>query len=69
MSTLMTIMAIAPLAGPTLGGRFYDSACAGLILIVNTWTDWGGLPLMIFACLLFVAATGLLPLGSVVAVY
>ncbi|MCD5996335.1 Bcr/CflA family multidrug efflux MFS transporter [Pseudomonas sp. CDFA 602] len=41
------------------------SACAGLILVVNTWADWGGLPLMIFACLLFVAATGLVLANSV----
>lgn len=41
------------------------SACAGLILVVNTWTAWGGLPLMIFACLLYVAATGLVLANSV----
>lgn len=41
------------------------SACAGLILVVNTWANWGGLPLMIFACLLFVAATGLVLANSV----
>ncbi|WP_148051279.1 multidrug effflux MFS transporter [Pseudomonas brassicacearum] len=41
------------------------SACAGLMLVVNTWANWGGLPLMIFACLLFVAATGMVLANSV----
>lgn len=41
------------------------SACAGMTLGINTWTGWGGLPLMIFACLLFVAATGMVLANSV----
>lgn len=41
------------------------SACAGMILVVNTWANWGGLPWMIFSCLLFVAATGMVLANSV----
>jgi DHA1 family bicyclomycin/chloramphenicol resistance-like MFS transporter len=49
-----------------LGAGALISALAGLLLAVNTWSDWGGLPLMITACLLFVTATGLV-LGNSVA--
>ncbi|KPX12850.1 multidrug effflux MFS transporter [Pseudomonas syringae] len=41
------------------------SACAGLLLALDTWYDWGGLALMIFSCLLFVAATGLVLANSI----
>ncbi|WP_160106574.1 multidrug effflux MFS transporter [Pseudomonas izuensis] len=41
------------------------SACAGLLLALDTWSDWGGLALMIFSCLLFVAATGLVLANSI----
>ncbi|TRO38273.1 Bcr/CflA family efflux MFS transporter [Pseudomonas putida] len=41
------------------------SACAGLLLAINTWANWGGLPMMICASLLFVSATGLVLANSV----
>jgi DHA1 family bicyclomycin/chloramphenicol resistance-like MFS transporter len=41
------------------------SAIAGLLLAINTWANWGGLPLMIIACLLFVSATGMVLANSI----
>jgi DHA1 family bicyclomycin/chloramphenicol resistance-like MFS transporter len=41
------------------------SAAAGLLLAINTWANWGGLPLMIFSCLLFVSATGMVLANSI----
>ncbi|NWA25549.1 multidrug effflux MFS transporter [Pseudomonas gingeri] len=41
------------------------SACAGLLLAINTWANWGGLPMMMCACLLFVSATGLVLANSI----
>lgn len=41
------------------------SAIAGMTLATNTWSDWGGLPLMVSACLLFVTATGLVLANSI----
>jgi DHA1 family bicyclomycin/chloramphenicol resistance-like MFS transporter len=34
------------------------SGIAGVVIAGTTWADWGGLPLLICGCFLFVSATG-----------
>ncbi|WP_238536641.1 multidrug effflux MFS transporter [Pseudomonas sp. M47T1] len=34
------------------------SAIAGSVIAISTWKDWGGLPLLIAGCFVFVTATG-----------
>ncbi|WP_397453690.1 hypothetical protein [Pseudomonas sp. NA-150] len=34
------------------------SGVAGIVIAATTWSDWGGLPLLISGCFLFVSATG-----------
>lgn len=47
-----------------LGGGLL-SALAGLVLALNTWSDWGGVGLMFFACFMFVTATGFILANSI----
>lgn len=41
------------------------SVIAGAVITINTWADWGGLPMLIFGCILFVSATGLVLANSI----
>jgi DHA1 family bicyclomycin/chloramphenicol resistance-like MFS transporter len=41
------------------------SGIAGMVIAINTWADWGGLPLLICGCFLFVSATGLVLANSI----
>lgn len=47
----------------TIGGLI--AGFAGVVLAINTWADWGGLPLLICGCFLFVSATGLVLANSI----
>jgi DHA1 family bicyclomycin/chloramphenicol resistance-like MFS transporter len=43
----------------------FTSAIAGLVIAINTWADWGGLPLLIGGCFVFISATGLVLANSI----
>ncbi|WP_440092196.1 hypothetical protein ACTACL_21560 [Pseudomonas syringae] len=55
LSTLMTMMAI--------GGLI--AGFAGIVVAINAWADWGGLPLLMGGCFLFVSATRLVLANSI----
>ncbi len=38
---------------------------AGLVIAINTWADFGGLPLLVFGCFLFASSTGFIVANSV----